>query len=146
MFWLSSAPSPMPLGSHQGWAHLSRALQAGSAVCCIDFSPGPPKSFSLEAETILSPRVIALHQGGLNKEMFSGLFVRTGLSVLLVLTQPWGPGWQTWIANPAARSSLLQVCSLCLAWKLGILGLFYTAKDPNPLSLLKIPLMGEASR
>lgn len=94
MFWLGSAPSLMPLGSPQGWAHLSRALQAGSAVCWIDLSPGPPESFSLEAEKILSPRVIAFHQRGLNKQCFPDCLL--GLSVLLVLTQPRGScggGW-----------------------------------------------------
>lgn len=43
MFWLGSAPSMKPLGNHWGWAHLSRALQAGSAVCWIDFFPWPSK-------------------------------------------------------------------------------------------------------
>lgn len=89
MFWLGSAPSLMPLGSYRGWTHLSRALQAGSAVCWIDFSPGPPESFSLEAENILSPRVIAFHQRELNKECFHDCLL--GLSVLLVLTQSRAP-------------------------------------------------------
>lgn len=101
MFWLGSAPSLMPLGSHWGWAHLSRALQAGSAVCWIDFSPRPSRKLFLGGRDDSQPKSYCFPLKAIEQRTFSWLFA--GSLSAAGVNSAMGTMWR-WLANLDSQS------------------------------------------